>query len=86
MNKLEFGKIQQVETNEDNTLNIQAVQTWITDYAGKREAEAEIVVSIFDANTGDEMFTSLTTSQIRTLIKRLQALNAKIEEYNQFYK
>lgn len=86
MKKLEFGKIYQMGTAEDNTLNVQAAQTWITDYAGKHEAEAEIVLSIFDENTGDEMFTSLTTSQIRTLIKQLQTLNAKIEEYNQFYK
>lgn len=86
MKKIEFGKIYQMETAEDSTLNVQAAQTWITDYAGKREAEAEIVLSIFDENTGDEMFTSLTTSQIRTLIKQLQTLNAKIEEYNQFYK
>lgn len=84
MKKIEFGKILQVETNEDNTLNIQAAETWIIDYAGKREAETEIVLSIFDVNTGDEIFTSLTTSQVDMLVKRLQNLNSRIKEYNQF--
>lgn len=86
MKKIEFGKVYRMETAEDSTLNVQAAQTWITDYAGKREAEAEIVLSIFDENTGDEMFTSLTTSQVDKLIRQLQSLNSRIKEHNQFYK
>lgn len=82
MRKLEFNKMYQIETAEDNTMNIQAAQTWITDYAGKREAEADIVIGIFDENTGDEMFTSLTTPQVDKLIQRLQQLKARVEEYN----
>ena len=82
MRKLEFNKMYQIETAEDNTMNIQAAQTWITDYAGKREAEADIVIGIFDENTGDEMFTSLTTPQVDKLIQRLQHLKARVEEYN----
>lgn len=86
MKNIEFGKVYRLETAEYNKLNIQAAQTWITDYAGKREAEAEIVLSIFDENTGDEMFTSLTTSQVDKLIRQLQSLNSRIKEHNQFYK
>lgn len=82
MRKPEFGKLYHIETAEDNTLNIQASQTWITDYSGNREAEANIVLGIFDENMGAEMFTSLTTVQVGKLIQRLQMLKSQVEEYN----
>lgn len=77
--KLKFNQVSGIDTQTDAIVQVEATRT----HTGSRETDAEVVLSLFPNADDCGYHTTLSASQAKELIKRLQSLYEGIKAYNE---
>ncbi len=81
--RLKFNDVKGIDTQTGAIIQVEATRMYITNGLGARETDAEVVLSLFNDADDCGYHTTLSASQAKELIKRLQSLYEGIKAYNE---
>jgi hypothetical protein len=77
--KLRFNQVSGIDTQTGAIVQVEATRT----HTGGKETDAEVVLSLFPDADDCGYHTTLSASQAKELIKRLQSLYDGVRAYNE---
>ena len=81
--RLKFNQVSGIDTQTGAIIQVKATRMYITNDIEARETDAEVVLSFFKDADDCGYHTTLSASQTKELIKRLQSLYEGIKAYNE---
>lgn len=81
--RFRFNQVHGIDTQAGAIVQTEATRMYITNGMGAKETDAEVVLSLFKDADDCGYHTTLSASQTKELIKRLQSLYEGIKAYNE---
>ncbi len=80
---MNFNQVHGIDTQTGAIVQVEATRMYITNDMGAKETDAEVVLSLFNDADDCGYHTTLSASQAKELIKRLQSLTEGVRTYNE---